>query len=496
VNKKELLKHFWIALFIGFVFRMFSAHFVFGPQALDDYLNQLIPSFKFAETGVHLLPAWRSPLIVWILSAVLQIVKWFGILSPVGQVQSVGVFLGILSLSSMIGCYYFFSAIDEIEIGKVALYFTALHGLMPFVSTRIFLESISMGPLTLGVGLLIYSVFKDKRHLLIAGFCFIGFATLIRFQVGLIYVTAVGWIFVFHRKWWREVVWTSLAIAAVNAGIDLVDHRAAFSTLFAYFAVNKDVSSYGSEPWYSTWLAWFAIGLFPFSAPLLKKVKQLGQKGFREVLCFVLFFVLVHSLISHKEERFMYPVFGISIWLWAALWVYSKEEKSFRRFVRPVVITLNSMILCVGCFVNTQVGEIGVLAKVSRMSSHVLYIDRESLVGQGEMWEFFVRSGAKLIKQPAPVTTEQISDLIRAKEYEAVAVITSQSDLLQELKTLNSNHSHPDIQCTKINEESSLIDALIYKMNPRRNERRRPTWYTICADGEWFKAHQTEIGKL
>ncbi len=494
MSKKDLLRHFWIALAIGLLFRVLSAYFVFGPQALDDYLNQLIPSYKFAEMGAHFLPPWRSPLVIWILAGVINAAKWMGIVNPVAQAQAVYVFIGILSLTTFLGCYFFFLAIEEYAIGVVALYFTAIHGLMPFVSTRAFLESISMGPLTLGAGLVIWSIFLEKRYALIAALSCLGLATLIRFQDGSVYVAVVLWILVFHRKWWKEVMGVSFLVACVNAGIDLIDHRQPFSTLLEYLNVNKDVARYGAEPWYATWVTWLAIGFFPFSLPLLGKVRCLNKRGFREVLGFVLVFVLAHSLISHKEERFIYPVFAMSLWLWAALWVYSRESKSFRRFARPAMLALNFAALIVGCFINTQVGEIGVPARLSNESSHVLYIDRESLVGKGEMWEFFIRSGAHMEPQKSPVAMWEITEQLSSKKYDAIAVMTSKTDDLSELESL-SEDDQKEYQCSKVYKESSMIDSLIYKMNPGHNERRRPTWYVVCSDHKWLQVHNFDLKK-
>ncbi len=490
-TKNNFMQHFWLALALGLGFRLISSYFVFGPQALDDYLNQLIPAYKFSETGVHELPAWRSPLVIWALGGLLELGKWIGISKPVAQAQFLAAMVGVFSLTSLWGCLLFFQAVKKPEIGKIALYATALHGLMPFVSTRFFLESLSMGPLSLGVGFLIWSVLQNRRMGLILGLVFLGLATLIRFQVGMLYLATLIWLLCSHRKWWKEAFLVSFALAIINAGIDWLDHRPIFSTLIAYIETNKHIADYGSEPWYATWVTWLAVGFFPFSLLLLKQWRRLTQPGLRELLGLALIFVVVHSLVPHKEERFMYPIFPISIWLWSALWFYSKNLASSRNFVRPVILTLNLVLLIAGCFFNTQLGEIGVPAKMSSLSSRVLYLDRDSLVGAGFMSEYFIRTNSKLVKADGSPTLEKIKDLLKSNSYEVLAVMTSNPELLPELKLLQ-NSSTDFLQCSQVQEESSFIDSLLYKMNPKRNQRRRTTWFVACSEKTWFNSHFVE----
>ncbi|MBC7464765.1 MAG: hypothetical protein H7256_02135 [Bdellovibrio sp.] len=492
MGTKNLWKHLWIALAIGFLFRFFSAYFVFGPQALDDYLNQLIPSYKFAQGLPHLLPAWRSPLVVWMIGTVIKVAQEVGITSPVGQVQAVYLFLGAFSLTAFLGCYYFFKAVQDERAGVVAVYFTALHGLMPFVSTRAFLESMSMGPLTLGLGLLIWAVVNEKRFAIVAALFSIGIATLIRFQVGSIYVAVLVWILFFHRKFWKEVLLTSVLILGINAGIDWLDNRVPFSTLIEYLRTNKDVSKYGVQPWYSTWAAWLVIGFVPFSLPLLFQWRVLMKKGFKEILFFILIFVLAHSLVPHKEERFMYPIFAVSLWMWAALWVHSSDQKGFKTVVRPILLFINFIILAVGCFINTQVGEVGVPAKLSRQSSRVLYLDRNSLVGQGQMSEYFIRAGSSLERRPAIISNDELMNQWGSKEFEAIAIMTSQTEILPELNLLSSQ-DFKNMHCSETQEESSFVDGIIYRMNPKRNQRRKPTWFVVCSDLAWLRSHGYKI---
>lgn len=474
-----LKKHLLIALLLGFVARELSAYFVFGPQALDDYLNQLIPSFKYLTTGSHGLPAWRSPLVIWIFSGWLKLGTLLNITIPVHQVQWVYSLLNLMSLSCFFGCYYFFKSIKNSQTGIIALYMTAVHGLMPFISTRSFLESICIGPLTLGVGLLLFAINeKNSRHIFLS-LLLIGFATLIRFQVGIVLILASAILLYKNRKHIFLVLSAGFIILAAQTAIELLDHRAPFSTLIAYANANKNMSDYGREPWFSSLLTWLVVGFFPISILLLKKIKSLLRTGYCEVLILALGFVIFHSCFPHKEERFIYPVVGISLWLWAELWNQSIDSKSFKYFTRPVLLVFNTIVIIVGCFINVQVGEIGVPAKISSLTSNALYIDRDSLVGQGEMWEFFIRDKSKLNKLDHAVTMTDLDVEFKQNKYDLITIMTSNPEIQPELENLHLQ-SNEDIKCTEVNAENSVIDNLIYKMNPKKNQRRKPTWFIIC----------------
>lgn len=490
----DFKKHFWFALALGLLLRIISAYFVFGPQALDDYLNQLEPALKLSA-GLPLdIPAYRSPLMIWMITAWHKLAGVFSLDSVVSQIRWIYFFMGLASLLSLWAAYLYFKDEPDQKPGLFALYLISAHGLMPFISTRTFLESFSAGFLTLGVCLLaLRQRSQSKSSFLWWGFVLVGLGTLIRFQAGLIYVFAV--VFFLWRKQRKEVlagILVGFGLLAIQSLIDLSMGREALSTLLNYLRANENVASYGYSPWYSSWGAWLvACFLFPFSLGLFKNYKALRPHLF--LLGASLAFLAGHSLVDHFEERFLYPIFPISLILLAALWSASWGGWSEKFVFRPVFLAINALLLVVGCFVNTQVGEIGVPALIQAQSSNALFVDRDSLVGQGDMRSIFIKPPSTLLK----VTEALQSDIwpqeaLKYSSFENITFMTSNPQLVPELESFSGKTLGP-FQCKDLGEMTSWADNLIYKMNPKRNYRRRPTWYVACWNSQKIPRSAREV---
>ena len=107
MNNKSLTvqHHLLIALLLGVLFRSLSVHYVWGPQALDDYLDNLIPAWKHFSGIEPDLHNYRSPLYLWILSFWIKFGSFFGIQNPIPQIQWVYFLQGSLSLFAVWAVY-------------------------------------------------------------------------------------------------------------------------------------------------------------------------------------------------------------------------------------------------------------------------------------------------------------------------------------------------------------------------------------------------------
>lgn len=483
LKNRSLKEHLWIALAVGLILRMCSAYFAFGPQALDDYLNQILPALRLIRDLPHELPTYRSPLMIWMIKVWIDFGTLFSINAIVNQIRWVYLGLGLFSLLGIYGAYKYFQDTDSEPrnslAGKLALYLMAAQGLMPFVSTRSFLESFSACFLTFGVGLLVYSLRKNNTALQVLAFYAIGFSTLIRFQVGLVYCFIMA--FLFYKKSWKPL-WVGLGVGVVLIAqqilIETIDHREPMSILLNYFKANENVGNYGRTPWYSTWLTWLAFFYFPFSALMFRQIKN--WKNHFLLLGATLTFVLIHSLITHKEERFLYPIMGLTMILMALLWSAEWGSAFDRRFFKPVFALLNTALLCVGCFINTQVGEIGIPARVQAISDKVLYLDRDSMIGQGDMFELFIKPTSKLEKVSEPLTRDSMTQFENIlQNMEGFLVATSNEEFKNELDLFAGQEIY-GFKCSQEEEMISLTDKWLYQMNPKKNYRRRPSWFVAC----------------
>jgi hypothetical protein len=215
----------------------------------------------------------------------------------------------------------------------------------------------------------------------------------------------------------------------------------------------------------------FSLGLFKFWREWKKHALLVGA---------TLFFVLIHSLIPHKEERFLYPVIGLTLMMMSILWAQAWNMNFEKKFFRPVFYILNTALLGIGCFVNTQVGEIGPAAQIQSQSNKVLYIDRDSLMGLGFMHELFLRPPARMEKVTQPISAQLMDKFLpELQSLDGFALLTSNPDYKPELDIFRLK-VWQDFKCSEQQEMNSLTDTWLYKMNSKKNYRRRPTWFVTC----------------
>ncbi len=102
-------------------------------------------------------------------------------------------------------------------------------------------------------------------------------------------------------------------------------------------------------------------------------------------------FLFAHTLVAHKEERFLYPILGIEMWVIAYLWSASSLRKMARRIYTPAFFAITVPALLIVCFINTQEGEIEPPAYAESHFGPVAYLDHESLFGRSRFQFYFLR---------------------------------------------------------------------------------------------------------
>jgi hypothetical protein len=480
----SLCWHLGWVLFLGLFARALSAHFVYGPQALDDYKHGVWPAYQFFAGQEISLPEYRSHFLIWILAGFLKIASFVGVSSALTQVRSMYLGLGVLSLLGIVGTYLYVRNFRSKIFGALALYLMALQGLMPFLSTRAFGEALALPFVLLGLGMIEDQRLSKKGGWPVAfGVLSLGVACCLRFHVGLI-VLSYGAVLIYLREW-KIIGWGILggvATLAMQVGIDEFSGKAPFETLKIYLAENGGGGAqYGVSPWYNTWAFALGLTLFPFSLLLWRSARGVWRRHW-PIIIPSLVFILVHSLVPHKEERFLYPVVGL-IWIvLAAFWSASSFSKWPRKVYSPLFLTLNVVLLLCACLVNSQEGEIEPAAYAEHKYGRVLYLDNESLFGQSKFLPYFLRPPSRMEPiGPNDMQMSKIDQSLQAHpDIQAVMMMTSAVDAVDflrsmvQIKTIES-------QCGELRQAGSLMDRVLYNLNPKHNQRRRPTWYVVCA---------------
>ncbi|MGE4131178.1 MAG: hypothetical protein AB7F86_06035 [Bdellovibrionales bacterium] len=482
--RHSLRWHFLVAFAVGLVLRGLCAYFVFGPQALDDYKHGVWPAYQFFANLPLDIPNYRSHLLVWTLSSFIWLGSLVGVDSALGQVRSMYFGLGAISMTALLGTYLYVRATGSRLFGAAALYLMAMFPIMPFISTRAFGESVAMSLVVMGFGTLGSARRRTKADfgIWMAGFLWLGLATLFRFHVGLLYVTYMVTLVI--RREWRGLIAGSLAgliILFTQCAVDLLSGKAALETLRVYLLENEGGGAkYGVSPWYNPVLFILGISLAPFSFVLWPGCRSLWRKHWPIISC-ALMFLIAHCLVAHKEERFLYPILGLQLWWVAYLWAFGARQKWARRVFSPVLLLITGLVLPVACLVNTQEGEIGPPARLESKYHNLVYLDYQSLFGRSRFQFYFLRPPSVMEKiEPEEFSVHRVEKSFHDyPSAEAVAFLTSEPEARDRLRLLAGLTSISG-QCLQLEESGSLVDKLIYSLNPKHNQRRRPTWQLVC----------------
>lgn len=261
----------------------------------------------------------RPTLQVYIFSAYYLFCGYMGIDDPFTQLTILRIIQGALlwAVFNMVTAYYCRNLSNKIRY--TALLLVNFSWVLPY--TRTMFSSEMMSSLFFFGALLLYDAKKDKSpgtlFLSLIGFLF-SLSFYFRFQTGFA-LAAVGLCILFFDKRYRHILPLALGFiagAAINTWLDYQFYKEWVITPYAYFAANifdDRAAAFGT----SSVLKYIGVLLvtmpiIPASFIFLYYSGKVFPKHFREpVYLSVIVFLVGHSLVGHKEERFLFPVFNI-----------------------------------------------------------------------------------------------------------------------------------------------------------------------------------------
>jgi hypothetical protein len=131
--------------------------------------------------------------------------------------------------------------------------------------------------------------------------------------------------------------------------------------------------------------------------------------------------------------------------------------------------------------VNTQEGEIEPPSYAQSRYGDVIYLDHESLFGKSRFQFYFLRPPAKIESiERLDLNAHSVDAALDSDPaFNAAVLLTSDPEARPQLEALEGITTI-EAACGKVRAAGSLVDRLLYSMNPKHNQRRRPTWYLIC----------------
>lgn len=307
-----------------------AAYFSTGFHHYDEHFQILeFASYKLGITPVSELPwefqsqirPWFQP---WLFYGLVKGLEIVGIENPFAQVTIFRFCLGVLGWCSLLlmarcACRWF-SGRDRVWV----ILLLSLLWFFPYQHVRTSSESLSGSLFFLGLGLMVLRA----EYVFWAGLLF-GLAFECRYQVGICVFFSVLWAIAFRHVALRGALWLSLGIlVAVGLGT-FVDSWGYSQWVFSpwnYLKINLfegRASEFGVQPWWDYFRS-VSFGAGPVLGVVIVGTMVAGWIRFPKHLLTwaTLPFVCIHSLIAHKELRFLFPIatavpfFMVLVWGW------------------------------------------------------------------------------------------------------------------------------------------------------------------------------------
>jgi GPI mannosyltransferase 3 len=309
-----LLSFFAIALFL----RLVVFHYFPSIYWADEIFQTQEASHRLAYGHGMITWEYRLGMRSWVLPAVISALMkgtaWLGPGSS-GYVFGIACFFSLLSLTAV---WFAFSWCRQ--------YFGMQYALLAGFTTTIWYELINFGPRTLieviAGNLFLPAIYlgslkqdqepENKWRLVLVGLL-LGLTVCLRIQFGPMVLLAGLWIM--SRNWkvrFLPVTFGISIVVMVFGIVDAITWSFPFYSYYAYFRENilhHRAAEFGVLPWY-----YFLISLFVHAGPL----PIFALIGIRRspVLGWISLGILFpHSLIAHKEFRYIYPVLPLMLTL-------------------------------------------------------------------------------------------------------------------------------------------------------------------------------------
>lgn len=329
----------------------------------------------------------RSLVLSSLTASFLNLFSFLGISSPYSKafiLRLMVMFLGLFSIRyfAKVGASFFKHSNER----KLLFSLSYFLWFIPFLSVRYSSESIS-GLLFLLALAIYFDDSKRRKPFVMIGVLF-GLSFLVRFQILFAIVPFVLWsLFSGHQNfnYWLRTLLYFVMILLLGVIIDSVLYNELTVSFYRYLlnVLSSKGEGFGVSPWNFYYDKMIFSGSWPLGQFFILAVLLLIIfRPLNPFLIVVLVFVIVHSIVPHKELRFVFPiVFLLPILL---TYAYSITFKLIKNESLWKVINMGSLLLfgsinLIGLVVISQKpAGIGRMELTNYMESN--YPDERSLI--------------------------------------------------------------------------------------------------------------------
>jgi len=282
----------------------------------DEIYQSLEPAhrlvFGYGMIAWEFIEGARNWALPGLVALVLKLSSWSGVTRPDAYLLVVRFFFSIVSLATAWGAFRLARALGATSLAascSAALFALAAPSI--YFAHRAMSENASALAVVWGLALSLPPTVKPRRRWL--GASVLGAATLIRVQSGIFCFGLLG--ILLARRQWRACAQTGLILLAwalLYGALDKVTWGGWFHSAIVYLRFNL-LEGQASQ-WGVSTAGFYLRTLFTSMPPVavaLAVLVPLGAVRARGLFLVLLAYGILHSLIPHKELRFLLPEFPL-----------------------------------------------------------------------------------------------------------------------------------------------------------------------------------------
>ncbi len=345
----------------GILIFSFTAIWNVGFIAIDDYvelISKTLPAQEVNAKNIIGTSGIRPPIPQLILYSLTSLGLKIGFEHPLNQFRFALFCLGMFSfLMHYLSIHLIFKNKKKIEI---ALFFLSFYFVSPLFLTRAMFETMAMPYFSFSASLFSLYFLTSKISFLVYSMVFLSISSILRFQTG-IPVLAILFIILIKKKYHHLLIFFLLgsALFLLTGLFDFFFKNGFHNTLFSYVKFNiLNQNQFPFSPFYTYTLLFIGLSLPP---AFFAKYRGFNWKEeyypLIPLLMFFAIFLIAHTLVPHKEDRFMLPLLFIFMMLLVPLFNYIINNNL--KWRRNYFLILNGILLILTCVYIPQYNAVG-----------------------------------------------------------------------------------------------------------------------------------------
>ena len=257
------------------------------------------------------------------------------------------------------------------EFHAVYLFLSYFLWFLPCVNVRFMSESWSGIMLLNAMSVLLNPNIRKYKFYLVGGL--LGLSFLFRYQNAFLAIGLFLWLIIIRKERilsLTKLLTSGIAVFLLGIFLDIWLYGEFVLTSWNYFYVNLVdgvASSFGTEAWWNYFYSIFRFSFFPIGIPIIISFFLLTIKKPRNIFIWtILPFFVIHSIIPHKELRFLFPVVNLVPII--LILAYQEIDQAITSWKRPGQLALRYVLVvllainCVGAVtVSLKPSDVGLM---------------------------------------------------------------------------------------------------------------------------------------